>query len=271
MNRPQRILIALDASPGSFVALQHTARLAQRLKAQLTALFVEDENLLRLAHLPFAREVRFSSGERQSLNTERIERDLKQQQLWLEQEIERLQKALGIRCAFQTRRGVLVNEIVSAAAQQDLLALGMASLVNSQKRLGSTARRLLTESTSSLMLVGAHRTAQDSILVVLDGSASSQRALNKALMLADATTALHLLLCAEQPNAFESIKAWAGALVDPAKTHWHPLLQPSTEDLLRTVIRLHPSTLVVADLDWLEPEALAWIAERLDGAVLRFR
>lgn len=271
MNQPQRILIALDASPGSIAALEHTARLAQRLKAQLTALFVQDENLLRLSHLPFAREVRYSSGQRHGLSAERIEKDLQQQQQWLEQEIERIQRAIGVHCALQIRRGTLTREITLAASQQDLLALGMASLVSRQQRLGSTARRLLAESTSPLLLVGAKKHEQDSLMVVLDGSPSSQRALDNALKLTTATTTLHLLLCAEHSQTFASLEAWASPLLHQGKVHWHQLLQPNTDDLLRTIIRLHPSTLVVGDLDWLEPGALAWMAERLDGAVLRFR
>jgi nucleotide-binding universal stress UspA family protein len=43
----RRILVALDASPHSFAALEAAAHLAAHLEAELFGLYVEDENLLR--------------------------------------------------------------------------------------------------------------------------------------------------------------------------------------------------------------------------------
>ncbi len=53
----QRILLALDASPQSVAALDTATELAGRLGAELTGLFVEDTDLLRMAALPFAAEI----------------------------------------------------------------------------------------------------------------------------------------------------------------------------------------------------------------------
>lgn len=64
--KTDRVLIALDANLRSLDALRLAAELAARLEAELLALFVEDVNLIRLAGLPFAREVdRSSAVERQ--------------------------------------------------------------------------------------------------------------------------------------------------------------------------------------------------------------
>ena len=59
----RRILIALDASTHSLAALHAAAEMAANMQAELIGLFVEDENLLHLAGLPFAQEVRSSSAE----------------------------------------------------------------------------------------------------------------------------------------------------------------------------------------------------------------
>ena len=53
----KRILIALDPSRRGQSALQAAAHLAAGTGAELAGLFVEDINLLRLAGLPFAREL----------------------------------------------------------------------------------------------------------------------------------------------------------------------------------------------------------------------
>jgi nucleotide-binding universal stress UspA family protein len=75
----RRILVALDASRHSLAALEAAAELAARLKAELAGLFVEDINLVRLAGLPFAREIRYPSATIQQLDSPRLEQELKVQ------------------------------------------------------------------------------------------------------------------------------------------------------------------------------------------------
>ena len=55
-----RIVVGLDTSLIAREALSLAARLAASVDARLKGVFVEDENLLSLADLPFAREVSFS-------------------------------------------------------------------------------------------------------------------------------------------------------------------------------------------------------------------
>ena len=58
----RRILVAIDTSPHGSAALEAAARLATELRAELEGLFIEDINLLRLAGLPFAREIQLGDG-----------------------------------------------------------------------------------------------------------------------------------------------------------------------------------------------------------------
>ncbi|PKN22384.1 MAG: hypothetical protein CVU64_24985, partial [Deltaproteobacteria bacterium HGW-Deltaproteobacteria-21] len=53
----RRILVAMDPSYRSVGALDVAAELAARLGAELSAVFVEDVDLLHLAELPFAMEI----------------------------------------------------------------------------------------------------------------------------------------------------------------------------------------------------------------------
>ena len=71
----QRILVALDASPHSQAALDAAATLAARVSAELQGLFIEDVNLLRLAELPFAREVGSFTATHRRLDARDLERD----------------------------------------------------------------------------------------------------------------------------------------------------------------------------------------------------
>lgn len=82
-----RRIIACFA-PGSLSAPQAIARLAQDMQAELLGLFIEDEELLRFAALPFAAEVGLASAARRSLEPAAVERALRAQ-------AERLRRALA--------------------------------------------------------------------------------------------------------------------------------------------------------------------------------
>ena len=58
----ERVVVALDAASENRAAIGAAARLAARWKARLHGVFVEDDDLIRLAHLPFARQVTLGIG-----------------------------------------------------------------------------------------------------------------------------------------------------------------------------------------------------------------
>jgi hypothetical protein len=58
----ERVVVPLDAASENRTAIDTAARLARRWHARLHGVFVEDEDLLRLAALPFARQVSLGGG-----------------------------------------------------------------------------------------------------------------------------------------------------------------------------------------------------------------
>jgi hypothetical protein len=58
----ERIVVALDAVSENRAAIGAAARLAARWRARLHGVFVEDDDLIRLANLPFARQVTLGGG-----------------------------------------------------------------------------------------------------------------------------------------------------------------------------------------------------------------
>ena len=58
----RRILLALEAGNGGSAAMEAATHLAAQLNAELHGLFLEDINLIRLAELPFAREIGLTSA-----------------------------------------------------------------------------------------------------------------------------------------------------------------------------------------------------------------
>ncbi|MEJ2343030.1 MAG: universal stress protein [Gemmatimonadales bacterium] len=75
----RRIVVALDASRSSLAALEAAAELAAAVNAELAGLFVEDENLVRLAGLPLAREFDRISERPRSMDTAQLRRHMARQ------------------------------------------------------------------------------------------------------------------------------------------------------------------------------------------------
>ena len=123
----RRILVALDASPHSQAALEAASELADVLKAELVGIFVEDVNLLHLAGLPFAREVGYPSGTDRPLDSPSMERELRIQAEQVRQTLAGVAVRRQIRWSFRVVRGQVATELLIAAQEADLLALGRAS------------------------------------------------------------------------------------------------------------------------------------------------
>ena len=58
----KRVIVPLDASSETATAIDTAARLAARWRVQLHGVFIEDEELIDLAGLPFARQVSLGAG-----------------------------------------------------------------------------------------------------------------------------------------------------------------------------------------------------------------
>ncbi len=124
---PRRILVALDASVGSFAALEAAADLAGRSQAELLGLFVEDANLFRIARLPSARHVGLPSGADETLDVRAVENQLRAVAARARSALEAAGRRMQVRVTFQVARGHVAREVALAAEEADLLILGWAS------------------------------------------------------------------------------------------------------------------------------------------------
>ncbi len=191
MNEPevelaiQRILVALDASPHSLAALEAAAELAATLRAELMGLFVEDVNLLRLAELPFAREVCSYSATPRRLDSQHVERELRAQAGRARQALAATAERVQVRWSFRVTRGPVTSEVLAAAAEADLVSMGKAGWsLTGQRRLGSTARAVLSQTSGPALVLRQGARLRGPVLVVYDGSAVARKALAAAVQIA---------------------------------------------------------------------------------------
>ncbi|MDD3447991.1 MAG: universal stress protein [Gammaproteobacteria bacterium] len=179
----RRILVALDASPHSREALEAAVELAVRDRAELLGLFVEDANLLRLAELPFTREVGLSSGMPRRLDALQLEQSLRAQVRLIERLLRQNLRRGRIAGSLRVVRGQIVAELLLAARDADLVVVGRGG--NPHRRIiGSNLRRILESAPETPLLVGRKAPPGRPVLVLFDGGEPSFRALAAALQLA---------------------------------------------------------------------------------------
>ena len=162
----RRIFVALDASSLGLAALETATSLAAELEAELRVLFVEDENLLRLAGLPFAQEIEYASASLRRLDRTEMERKL-------QAKAERVRRTLAhnvrnetFNWTFHITRGHLTRATMEAATEAGLLFMGRESCTLRPLRQSARAR------------------GKRPIVVAYDGGEPSQQALEVAATIA---------------------------------------------------------------------------------------
>ncbi|NTW49984.1 MAG: universal stress protein [Chlorobiales bacterium] len=271
----QRILIAIDGSPHSQAALEAAVEMARLLQAELTGIFVEDINLLRLAELPFAREVCRHRATSEKMTLSRIERQLRLQAKEAQQALQKSAERRTVQYSFRVVRGPVSEELLRAALETDLLALGRTSRPLSQhSHLGSTAKTAIAQARSAVLLMRPDLALKHPVAVFYEGSEGSNRALAVAAEMAKQTGHLHVLIWAETDGKAREYQQEIGTklqgtglsieyqrLAVPDSTHLSGLLRVSGIGLL-----------VLSDLDSkLAQETIHVLLEELDYPVLLVR
>ena len=183
----QRILVAFDASPSSLAALRTAAELAAQLEAELLGLFVEDADLLRFSDAPYAREILFPSATEVPLTRASMELSLRAQSQRVRETVAAVARAANVAWRFRTVRGRVTEEVMAAAGDADLLAIGRSGWsLGSRDRIGSTAQELMAGSAPVLLLPERASLSQFHLVVYFDATAAARKVLLAAADLAGA-------------------------------------------------------------------------------------
>jgi nucleotide-binding universal stress UspA family protein len=272
----RRILVALDASLHSLAALEAASELADAMRAELVGIFVEDINLLHLAGLPFAREVGYLSVSDRPLDSLSMERQLRIQAEQVKQALAVVAGRRQLRWSFRVVRGQVTAELLTAAQEADLLALGRASWATTRRvRLGATAREVIARARLPVLLLQRGHTICQPLQLVYDGSAAARRALAAAARMASLTGgSLRVMIVTDDPEHAQRLQEEVDERLQAqhVKGHYRQLLNPSAEELAGTLHMSGEGTLIIgADNPLLEGEGLPTLLEAIDCSVILIR
>ena len=142
----RRIVVGLDTAPHSRSALAAAACLADELDADLEALFVESEELHRLAGLPFARELGHSTASVRRFDPASLERSLQAHADEARRALTALAVPRALRWSLRVTRGSVTEEVLAASTGADLTVLGVA-------RWGPEEMRFAQEAPATLVVL----------------------------------------------------------------------------------------------------------------------
>jgi K+-sensing histidine kinase KdpD len=117
----RRVIVGLDPASQSRALLEAAAELAGQMQAELLGLFVENQDLLHFAGLPFAREVGFESATRRALDVESMERSLRALAQDARQVLEAVAGPAQVQWSFRVVRGAPAAELLAVAEESDLV------------------------------------------------------------------------------------------------------------------------------------------------------
>jgi hypothetical protein len=218
---PRRVVVALDASPGSLAALSVAAEIAARIHTELVGIFVEDINLIRLARLPAAGHVSLAFGSDEPLAPSEVEAHMTAWAAQARQALAAAARHSHVAASFRVARGPVVREVLAAAGEADLLILGWSSRpLIPHARPGRTARAAAGQALGSVLLLREGSRLGGPIVVVCDSSAGGLAALAAGARLAGGSTE-ELLVLATGESA-EAAERSAAAAASWLREHERP-------------------------------------------------
>jgi hypothetical protein len=199
----ERIVVALDAVSENRTAIGTAARLAARWQAHLHGIFVEDDDLIRLAHLPFARQVTLGLGV-EPLNLHRAERQVRAFAARARHDLAAAAKRHGVEWSFEITSGQ-----IGAGSAGDFLVFGTTTRpIGGHFRVEGRWWSAVAPASASLLLAHRERHEGTVAAIVRDREPHSERLLQAAARLAEVQDGLLTVLCPRALTEAPGFQAW---------------------------------------------------------------
>jgi hypothetical protein len=157
----RRLVLELGHGAADPATIDQAAALAQWMGVELYALFVEDEGLLRVSGLSFAREISPLSLRWRPLEQDRLEAELRAAADRARRHLDAAARATGVKRSFEVRRGDLSLQVTEICVASDIV------VVASPRRETTYGSQRWRET--------AHRSAASVLLLPPEGGRSAGR------------------------------------------------------------------------------------------------
>lgn len=151
--RLSSMLVALDSSSRSGSVLRAAADLANKAKAELRAMYVEEAEWFEASKHSFTRQISSYTGSLVPLSEQHITRESKALGATLEKLFIGISEQLSIKYSYQSVRGEVGRELIDAVNGSDMIIIGRTGRFGQFSRgPGSTARYLAEKSPKPVLI-----------------------------------------------------------------------------------------------------------------------
>jgi hypothetical protein len=206
----ERVVVSLDAASDNPAAIDTAARLAARANAPLHGVFVEDEELLHLASLPFARQFTLGAGAEQ-LTTDVVELHLKSAAERARTELLAAARRHGATATFEVVRGAPESAVSSASERDLVVAGGQTRPIGRHFRVECRWWSSIAVTPSPFLLVRHAWGAKGAVVTLLrERSRASARLLEAAAEIAAAGNRALTVICPSAVAGRAGLEKWIG-------------------------------------------------------------
>jgi hypothetical protein len=260
----RRVLVALDASRESRHALETSAEIAGRLRAELVGLFVEDLNLLRMAALPASRVLAPGSGACE-LDVPTIERALRVAADELREVVDAIARRSARPCEFLIARGLVASEVASRSAAGDLVVVA-------GRTAAAAWQAMVADAGVPILAIGPSAADRERMIAVYPDEAAWESVVSA---IGDLAAALGRGLVVVRPQDAEpsQFDRRLNALLE-ARVPWRALAAPPDVDVLAAAARFGRDSVVAlpgSRVDVASADALAGLLRRAGCSMLLVR
>lgn len=119
-----KVMLRMSGGSASPLVLEVATRVARTFRGELRGLFIENEELLALAGLPFAREISLAGRRSRSLSLDVVRQEMAAASAAMEREFERLKQRARISAYFEVIQGAAEDALQRAMRDTGILAIG---------------------------------------------------------------------------------------------------------------------------------------------------
>jgi len=251
-SKVRRIAIACDAACDIRVAVGEAAALAERWKASLHGVFFEDENLYRLAALPFGRQMTLSSAVSESFSGAELEKLSSALGASMRRELSEAAAQHGLKWSF-----AVVRDLPSAAAlaeiEADVLVVDAAPRPFSGSWRPHSSLGALSEGHGRTTLIRRQKpTRPGTVLILLGEQADRENALAAGVLMVGSEDEILVLVRGGSPEDIAALKELAAPLGFPGKIRFEVTTRDNPS-LVRQIEGLKPVLIVLDGREAADP------------------
>lgn len=241
-----KVVLRMSGGSASPLILEVATRVARTFRGELRGLFIENEELLALAGLPFATEISLAGHRSRSLSLDVVRQEMDAASAAMEREFERLKQAARIPAHFEVIQGTAEEALQRVLQDTGILAIGEPLALATPDMFAKLVQE--PTSLSGLVVVGCEaRRARGPVLTVIDPACDVALLVDTAERIAGEEGEQVVIIVAAGDDAeAKRLESEARAAIDAGTRYRFERIASVAPQSLAALVDSHQAGLVIA-------------------------